>query len=270
MASGGSGVLNTTTTYSFNHVPDVIAKAAWEPTLGDRKIHIEGYGLYTDLYDFVQNGVPGLAVSTNNSRYDTTGWGAGGGIIIPVMPKFIDIQGSGMIGRGISRYGTSGLAATTINLNGSLNALPEIQYLGGAVVHATPQLDIYAYGGQEKILSTDWLGTGMGYVTPTADNSGCYFVNGACAGKIHDAWELTTGFWDKVYEGAFGSVRVGLQYAYIQNDLFPGSGHTGGNVANGGAGPGGSVHFNDQMAYASFRYYPFDAPPPPPALVTKY
>jgi hypothetical protein len=30
------------------------------------------------------------------------------------------------------------------------------------------------------------------------------------------------------------------------------------------------VHYNNQMVYASFRYYPFDPPPAAPPLVAKY
>ena len=228
-AGGGSGVLNTQQLYSFNHIPDVIAKAAWEPTMGDRTLHIEGFGLYTDEYDFVENGIAAPAagkspaISFNNTRFDSAGWGAGGGITIPVMPKLLDVQGSGMIGRGIGRYGSSQFADATFNPNGSLNPLPEMMFLAGVTVHATPQLDLYAYGGEERLLSTDFTSTaGAGLVGPTANNSQCYFVNGTCAGKVQDAWEVTGGFWDKVYQGNFGSVRVGLQYAYIQDDLFPG------------------------------------------------
>ncbi len=264
-------LLNPYNYYSFNHIPDVIAKAALEENIAGHALHLEGYGLYTDLYDLVTNGVTGATVSYNNSRYDTTGWGAGGGFTLAVIPKLLDIQGSGMIGRGIGRYGSSQLANATFNPNGSLDPLPEAMVLGGAVLHATPQLDIYAYGGGEKILSTDWnSATGTGYVSPTADNSGCYILNGTCKGKVHDAWEITGGFWDKVYQGSFGSVRVGLQYAYIQDDLYPGSGGSQSGLA-GGLPPNSQVHFNDQMVYASFRYYPFDPPPPaPPPVVAKY
>ncbi len=264
----GSSVLNNTNYYSLNHIPDVIAKAAWEPTIADRRIHIEGFGLYTDEYDFVQNGVTSTGVSFNNSRYDTPGWGAGGGIIIPVLPKLVDVQGSGMIGRGIARYGSGQLSdGVTFNPNGSLDALPEAMFLGGVTVHATPQLDLYAYGGEERILSTDWNGvTGLENPIGT-DNSGCYIVNGTCKGKVQDAWELTAGFWDKVYEGAFGSVRVGLQYAYTQDDLFASTTPAPANGPNNT-----NVHFNDNMVYASFRYYPFDPPPAPPLppVVAKY
>lgn len=272
LPSGGSGVLDSFTYYSFNHVPDFVAKAAWEPTIADRTIHIEGYGLYTDLYDYVENGVAG-GVSLNNARYDTTGWGAGGGIIIPVLPKFVDVQGSGIIGRGIGRYGSSQLTGATFNPNGSLDPLPEAMFLGGVIVHATPQLDLYAYGGEERILSTDWdPASATGYVSPAANNSGCFIVGGTCAGKVRDAWEVTGGFWDKVYQGDLGSVRVGLQYAYIQDELFPGSGFTAVPGATPLA-PNSQVHYNDQEVYASFRYYPFDPPPAAPPLqpvVAKY
>jgi hypothetical protein len=266
--SGSSG-LNSSTTYSFNHVPDIIGKVAWEPTIGDRTIHIEGFGLYTDLYDYVENGVAAATtLATNNSRYDTTGWGAGGGILVPIMPKFIDLQGSAMVGRGVGRYGASQLTSVTLNPNGSFDALPEVMFMGGATVHATPWLDLYVYGGEEKILSADYT-TGLGasgFGSPTANNSGCYIVNGTCAGKVQSAFEVTGGFWDKIYSGSFGSVRVGLQYAYIQDTLFAGSGTTAPLKAFAG-----QPKFNNQEVFASFRYYPFDnASPAPPLVTSKY
>lgn len=265
--SGGSGVLDPISYYSFNHIPDFIVKAAWEPNLLGHAIHIEGYGLYTDEYDFVQNGVTTGAPSFSNSRYDTSGWGAGGGVTVAAIPHLLDLQGSGMIGRGIGRYGSAQLPDANFNANGSLNPLPEAMFLAGAIVHATPQLDLYAYGGEETILSqTSGFG---GYSPLTADNSGCYIINGTCKGKVHDAWEITGGFWDRVYQGAFGSVRVGLQYAYIQNDLFAGSGASDSGLP-GGIAPNSQVHFNDNMIYASLRYYPFDPLPPAPPAVTKY
>ncbi|MDR3408243.1 MAG: hypothetical protein P4L68_07080, partial [Methylovirgula sp.] len=259
LGSGGSGLLNTQYKYSLNHIPDFVVKAAWEPTIGDRTIHVEGFGLYTDLYDYAEYG-PGFVYGNHN---DTTGWGGGGGVTIPLLPKWIDVQGSAMIGRGIGRYGSGQLTSATFAPNGSLVALPELMFLGGAIVHATPQLDLYAYGGEERILSTDFstaaFGTaGSGFGSPFATTSGCYILNGTCQSSVKDTWELTGGFWDKVYQGSFGSVRVGLQYAYVRDDLF--------NTNNAS-----NVHFDDQMVYASFRYYPFDPPPPaPPPVVAKY
>jgi hypothetical protein len=258
-ASGGSGLLNTQYKYSLNHIPDFVVKAAWEPTFADRTIHVEGFGLYTDLYDYAEYG-PGFVYGNHN---DTTGWGAGGSILVPAVPHWVDLQGSATIGRGIGRYGSGQLTSATFASNGSLVALPELMFLGGAIVHATPQLDLYAYGGEERILSTDWssgafgTGSGSGFGSPYANITGCYTLNGTCAGSVKDTWELTGGFWDKIYQGAFGSVRVGMQYVYARDDLF----NT--NVTS-------NVHFDDQMVYASLRYYPFDPAPPAPALVTKY
>jgi hypothetical protein len=269
-STSGSSVLNNTTTYSFNHIPDLIGKVAWEPVIADRQIHIEGFGMYTNLYDLVEEGVAPGVLSVNNQRFDTSGWGAGGGILIPLMPKFIDLQGSGIIGRGIGRYGSGQLTEATLNPNGSLDAVPEFMYLAGATVHATPYLDIYAYGGQEHIISSDFTpGLGAaGFGSPTANNSGCFIINGTCAGKTRDVFEVTAGFWDTIYSGSFGQVRVGVQYAYIQDTLFAGTGSTA------PLGPfAGSPKFNNNEVYASFRYYPFanDAPPPPPVpVVAKY
>ncbi len=273
LPSGGSGQLDSYNYYSINHVPDVIAKAAWEPTVGDRKIHVEAFGLYTDLYDYVENGVTVTsqavsALSYNNSRYDTTGWGAGGGILIPILPKWVDVNGSAMIGRGIGRYGSGQLSGATFNPDGSLDPVPEVMYYGNLTVHATPQLDLYVEGGEERILSADAFSVGSsyyGYSPTNADNSGCFVVNGTCKGVTEATWEATVGFWDKIYEGNFGSVRVGLQYAYIERELFPGT-----NSSDSLPAYVGSPWFNEQEVYASFRYYPFDAPPVSPPLVAKY
>ncbi len=269
--SAGGGLLNQYTTYSLNHVPDIIAKAAWEPTIADRKMHFEAFGMYTDVYDRVSNAVGPFAAATVgsfNSNRDTTGWGAGGGFIIPVVPKFIDIQGSALVGRGIERYGSSQLTEVVANPDGSLDALPEAMFLAGATLHATPQLDIYAYGGGEKILSPQIFAnsTAPGYGNPAlANNSGCYIEFGTCSGVTKDAWELTAGLWDKVYEGSFGSLRVGLQYAYIQRELYPGFLTTAPLLPNLG-----TPKTNENTVSASLRYYPFDAPPPAPPLIAKY
>ncbi len=111
--------------------------------------------------------------------------------------------------------------------------------------------------------------TGISFGSPTADNSGCGIIGGTCTGNVRDAWEITGGFWDKVYQGAFGSVRVGLQYSYVQDGLFSGSGHTQ-SALPGGLAAGSSVHYSDNQVYASFRYYPFDPPPAAPPVIAKY
>jgi hypothetical protein len=269
LPSGGTGVLNPLNKYSLNHIPDFVAKAAYEGNIDGHGLHVEGFGLYTDLYDYTEIGTAGTGIVGNHN--DTTGWGGGGGFTFGLLPHWVDVQGSAMIGRGIGRYGSSQLTSATFNPNGSLEALPELMFLGGAVVHATPQLDLYAYGGEERILSTDFTPgfAGISYGSPTADNSGCNILGGTCGGSVRDTWEITAGFWDKVYQGDFGSVRVGLQYAYVENELWPGSG-TSESRDPGGLAPNSQVRYNNQEIYASFRYYPFDPPPPAPPVVAKY
>ncbi|MEJ0052142.1 MAG: hypothetical protein WDN02_13190 [Methylovirgula sp.] len=269
VTSGGSGLLNSTNKYSLNHIPDFVLKAAYEGNFDGHAVHVEGFGLYTDLYDYATVGTPATGIV--GAHNDTTGWGAGGGFTFGLLPHWVDVQGSAMIGRGIGRYGSSQLQAATFNPNGSLDALPELMFLGGAVVHATPALDIYAYGGEERILSSDFTPgvTGISFGSPTADNSGCGIIGGTCTGNVRDAWEITGGFWDKVYQGSFGSVRVGLQYSYVQDGLFSGSGHTQ-SALPGGLAAGSSVHYSDNQVYASFRYYPFDPPPAAPPVIAKY
>jgi hypothetical protein len=177
-----------------------------------------------------------------------------------------------MIGRGIGSYAAANLQSATFAPNGSLVALPEVVFLGGATLHATPTLDLYAYGGAERILSTDFTPgvAGITYGSPTVDNSGCNIIgSSACAGGVRDTWQISAGFWDKVYQGDFGSLRVGVQYSYVQNELWPGSGASD-STHPGGLAPFADVHYNNQQVYASLRYYPFDPPPPAPPVVAKY
>lgn len=265
----GGGLLDSETTYSLNHLPDVIGKVAWQPTVLGRTIHIEGMGMYRDLYDEVDTAIPGAPSSVfQSTNKDTTAYGYGGGFLLPVMPKFIDLQGSVLAGRGIGRYGSGQLSDATFNPDGSLKAIPEVMFLGGATVHATPWLDFYAYGGMEKEFTTlSTVGaTTIGIGNPAKiDNTGCFVIGGTCNGNTRDVWEITGGFWDKIYSGAFGSVRAGVQYSYIQRDLFPGT------VNTVPAGTLLGAKTNENVVLASFRYYPFDNPAPVPApVIAKY
>ena len=52
---GGNNNLNGTavTNFSLNKAPDVVAKAAYEAKLADHDVHLEGFGLYRQIYDRV-------------------------------------------------------------------------------------------------------------------------------------------------------------------------------------------------------------------------
>lgn len=284
-AGTGGGFAGDTNNFSLNHVPDVIAKAAYDARLADRDVHLEAFGLYRNLYDRVSynstNPATGVVLGQNVNR-DTTGYGVGGGLIVPVLPKRLDFQASGLYGRGVGRYGTSQLADTTFNADGSLRPVEEGMALAGFTLHATPAIDLYAFGGIERNFRTyaqnnnagvgngSFYGVGAPGLT-TANVQGCnieaaptanpFPVAQACtstgAGNTKQIFQLTAGMWDKIYKGSFGEVRVGLQYSFTERQIYnnvPGAlDASGARVATNNYQP----KANDHMVFTSLRYYPF-------------
>ena len=259
----GTGNLNGAQTYSLNHVPDVIGKVAYEAKLADRDVHLEAFGLYRNLYD--------RAAYTNggSANQNTTGYGVGGGLIVPVIPKRLDFQASGIVGRGIGSYGTAQNPDATFNGNGSLSAIRETTALAGFTLHATPSIDLYAFGGFERsyrdyyangaaIVNAGAVNAGAagytGYGVPNQNDNGCSNLGtvgatatASCAGNTKQVYQITGGMWDKIYKGNFGEVRVGLQYSYTKRELFS---STFNNTFQ-------SPKQDEQMVFTSFRYYPF-------------
>ena len=87
--TGGSG-FNSANTLSLNHIPDIIAKVAYDAALPDRTLHAEAYGLYRSFYERL-----------DYSNQNTSGGGFGAGLIVPVVPKLLDFQVSALAGKGI-------------------------------------------------------------------------------------------------------------------------------------------------------------------------
>ena len=269
----GAGFSQYGQPYSLNHVPDVIGKVAYEATLGDRDIHIEGEGVYKNLYDrsegagpLTVNGVTTQNINTLGTgvTHNATGYGFGAGIIVPVIPKRLDFQGSFLAGRGIGRYGAGLLPDATINAQGGLRAIGEVQGLAGFTLHATPAIDFYVFAGIEKeqrTITNAPNGAQVGYGVTTANNSGCFVENGVCAGATKQLFQVTGGMWDKVYKGSFGEVRAGLQYSYTQRDLFSGTGASAANALYNGSPAipayNGQPKTGESTVFTSLRYYPF-------------
>lgn len=236
--------------FSLNHVPDVIAKFVSVTPVANRTLHIEGLGIYRDFYDRVKY--------TNQSatNKNSTGYGVGGSVLIDIVPRVIDFQANALVGRGIGSYASGLLPDVTIAQSGSLAPIPEIIYMVGAGVYITPTLRLYLYGGEEKVRSTYFKidNTYYGYGTPTADTSGCNIINRFCDANTSHLWQVTTGFWKKIYHGDLGELRAGMQYSYTVRNLFPGNANKTSNDVGYG--------INEQMVFASLRYYPFiDATP---------
>jgi hypothetical protein len=257
-AGTGGGFSGDTNNFSINHIPDIIAKAAYEADVSGHSVHLETFGIYRDFYD--RTSFTNATGVGQDSSHDTSGFGVGGGLIAAVIPKRLDFQASALFGRGIGRYGTSQLADTTFNSDGSLHPTQEGMLLGGLVYHATPSIDLYAYSGIERLLRAYGLNSNGTYfgigapggavATPTACNSepnqgGSTTTCPTGNGNTKQVWQITGGFWDKLYKGPFGEVRAGVQYSYTERQVF--------NI------PGASYQpkANDHIVFTSLRYYPF-------------
>ena len=255
---------------SLNQVPDVLGKVAYEARVFDRDIHVEGLGIYRNFVDDVNYGTGGFATpaaSTNavpggfplSGRNSTNGFGVGYGVIVPVIPNKLDFQSNGNLGRGIGRYTSSGLPDATVNSNGEVKPLSSQSVNAGLILHATPSFDIYAFAGVDQVQRNFSVTTGgaqVGYgATGGVNNYGCEVEGGTCQGQTHRVTELTGGFIDKLYKGAYGEVRVAAQYEYVQRQLFAAT--TNANGVGTAAAPLRSARTEDQIVFTSLRYFPF-------------
>ncbi len=264
--SPGASFNDTQTNFSFNRIPDIVGKVAWDGHVGANNVHLEAEGVYSEFYDRVAAGgaVSGGFVNgfTPLGNKTTSGYGVGVGMVAQVIPKWLDFEGQVFGGRGIGRYGTSLLPGATFNPDGSISAIPEVMMLSSLTLHATPKLDFWVGGGFEREFGNYFQygpGAYFGVGAPNANNSGCNVESGSvpagattCAGNTKQIWQITGGFWDKIYEGGFGQVRVGVQYSYTQRELFAGSGSSAGLPAFIG-----SPKTGENMVLTSLRYYPF-------------
>ncbi len=230
----------TGTSFSTDIAPDVILKLAADPGFG----HYEVFGL----------GRAFRSAITNNTQ-TTLGGGIGAGAYVPLVPDMLTFQLSGLVGKGIARYGSASLNDVVVKPDGSLAPVQEYQVLAGLVYNPIPSLQTYLYAGREQQSRTQYT-----YSTATVgpyyyglgidnlNNSGCYVLNGTCAGQNRKVDEVTGGFWWKFYRGPLGNAQFGLQLGYIERTLFQG---TGVPPANGAPSAG----MFEGMA--SFRIYPY-------------
>lgn len=232
--TGASG-FNSANTLSLNHIPDFVGKVAYEDTIGGHLVHVEAFGIYRSFYDRV-GGV----------NDDESGGGYGGSISLQVVPKVLDVQLSGMQGKGIGRYGSSQLPDATFDPGGGIRPIHEYMLLAGATLHATPLLDVYGFAGEEVEDARAYTTGGLayGYGNPLYTNAGCSTEGSAvCNGNTHSIKQATVGVWQKLYVGPFGRAQVGVQYSYTERQAF--------------AGVGGAPLAKQNIGFVSFRYYPF-------------
>jgi len=266
--SGASNSYNTTSTYSFNPAPDLIAKIAFDPGFG----HYEVFGIldrFTDrvfpcaevLSTATCGGQPvGIAsvVGAYNASKEGGGLGASARWNISHRVTF-GVKGFG--GSGIGRYAPGGLPDVSINGDGTLHIIKNLQGLTTFEVKLTKKLDLDTYAGVEYAaraysfdpLAKSGAGALVGFGAPTFANSGCYsealpgsggFAPGTLANCTADTRALiegTAALWYKFYQGPRGRFQFGTQYSYLTRNAW--------------SGAGGEPHGIDNMIFTSFRYY---------------
>jgi hypothetical protein len=157
----------TTATQSLNHLPDVIAKVAYELPIYGRTIHLEGFGL----------GRAFTAATLSGVEQNVYTGGVGGGALGPIVPGLLDFHVSFLTGKGVGRYETSQLPDVTFNGSGVIKPIVETDFMAGVVLHPTKTLDIYSYAGAAHVDRTSFkTGStvyGYGYNTATS-LAGCF------------------------------------------------------------------------------------------------
>jgi hypothetical protein len=247
----GGSLFNNANTLSLNQVPDIIGKAAWDPTIGDRTIHMEVFGIFREFNDRV---IFPFGTGMINQNINVAAGGGGGSILVPIIPKVLDARFSGTTGRGIGRYGASQLPDVTFSSNGGLDPVQETILFAGLTWHAMPGLDIYSYAGEEdqkNSFGSSTVGPAnapFGWGNPAFVNTSCNvefdtLTGAACSGNTKLVRQITGGFWDDIYKGPFGRLAGGLQYSFTQRFGFN--------------GVGGTPERNENIFFTSLRYYPF-------------
>src|ERR1700722_10970401 len=170
------------TNISFNYTPDIIVKAALDPSFG----HFEFFGigrtahetvfpgettnsnLYGGLKDIVTGATVTPALSTAGSYNNSIalgGLGASGRVNL--LANRLTVGLKGLYGPGVGRYGSSTLSDVTANLGGELTPLHNLSALGTVEIAPTPRLILYFnYGGDYASRNYSAGGTTLG--APTA------------------------------------------------------------------------------------------------------
>ena len=232
----GGSFFNNANNVSLNHVPDVAAKAAWDPRLGPNKLHVEGLVLYRNFFD---------RFDFANHNVNTVSFG--GHVAAEIIPKTLEAQFSASYG-ALGRFTATPFPDATLRQDGSIQPLPITALLAGMVWHTTPSLDLYAYAGLEKTRATfSNVGTvPFGYGNPLYNNLGCNIEGSpaaTCNGNTSEIRQYTAGFYDTVLKGSYGTIKAGAQYSYTQRFAF--------------AGVGGAPRTDDHIVMTQVRYYPF-------------
>lgn len=232
LAQPGGGSL-TNVTVSNNTYPDVVVKASYDPSWGG---HFEVY----DLLRVFKNSINGGGTVNTN---ETVTNAVGGGIILPLVPNQLNLQVSGIYGKGIGRYGSGQLPDVTVDAGGNMVPLTEAQLLTGLTYDPTSAWNFYGYYGIEEAQRKDMGAntTAYGYGNDLDNTSVGNTAASSFKGQIQRIDQVTAGTWWKFFQGKYGKMQAGLQYSYTQDKYF--------------SGTAGAPKATDNMVFTSLRYY---------------
>jgi hypothetical protein len=288
-SGGGTLNISDSKGYSANVTPDFIVKAAFEPGFGHYEVfgivstfrsRIYPCGSTTTaqlLPPVCDTGTGGAAVGTSAvGAYNNTiaGGGVGANARFPIIPQKADLGLHALLGDGVGRYSAAQLPDVTARPDGTLTPIRSAGFLGTLELHPHPKLDVYFDFGIEaseraaySYFTNPATGapvlTQVGFGNPAFNNSGCETpegvpaanspftsaTSGTCTADPRNIYEATVGFWHKLYQGPKGGVRWGVQYSYLVQNSWSG---TGGLPAGS---PGLNAKGVDNMVFTSFRYY---------------
>ena len=232
-SNAGGAEFDKTNNFTSDVAPDIIAKAAFDPGYG----HYEIFGVTRFFHDYVlAAGAPANAALGNN---DAVGFSGGAGVILPVIPKILDLQGNFMAGQGVGRYGSVQLPDLAFTPQGEVKPLTGYSAMVGAVAHPCPTWDTYLYAGYEGVNRENFVTT-----VAEAPSIGYGDFNLPIGEQqSSQVWQITGGVWDRIYEGNFGKVQIGAQYSFTNREAFSNS-------------LGVAQHANENIFMTSFRFYP--------------
>jgi hypothetical protein len=228
----------STNGFSTNTAPDFIGKVAFEPGYG----HFEIKALASIFRDRV------VGEQTNYTAGGGLGWAA----ILPLKPKKVDFIFEGLVGKGIGRYGAANTTEVTVSPTGMVVPLPAVHSLAGLEFHPQPKLDVFVYGGDEYVgkatynhYSAGKLVAG-GYGSHLVNNTFCNVEappegSAACGAQNKNLYDVTAGFWYRIFKGSFGTLQYGGQYEYIRRVTW--------------SGIGGSPQGFDNVFLTAMRFY---------------
>jgi hypothetical protein len=238
---------------SIDSVPDLIAKAAIEPGWGHFELGVIGRTFRNRFGP--TPGAAGVGIIGSNHTVQSAGISANA--VLPVVAKKVDLVISTLAGRGIGRYSTTGVPDVTFRPDGRLMPIKSWQGSVGIETHPSPKWDFNVYLGDEYTQRTQYFSPGVatpvsGYGNFNANLIGCEVevpaTGTACAASNRNVWQISPGFWYRMYRGPAGTIQYGMYYSHFRRYVWSGFRNAAGTLR------GGPIANQDEIL-SSLRWY---------------